>query len=75
MTFELLRFLSDTKTWTIEAMLRDGSRERVQINSNYTAHAEEKLARYDGAEVVRITPTVTSWPFGPVNTLEVKLRV
>ena len=46
-----------------------------EISRDYTANAMEKLARYDGAELVRIRSLVTSWPQGPVNTLEVVLRV
>lgn len=75
MTFELLRAISDTSTWIIKANREDGSQERMEINTNFTVHAHEKLARYDRAEVLQIRPVVTSWDFGMLNTLEVELRV
>lgn len=74
MTFEELRSRCGAVAWIIRAT-REGSRERIELNLYYTANAREKLARYDGAEVVSFRPVVTEWPHGPVNTLEVELDV
>ena len=75
MKFEELRGLCDVAAWIIIVQRPDGTRERTEISRDYTADAREKLARYDGADIVRIRSYVTQWPQGPVNTLEVVLNV
>lgn len=75
MKFRELREKSLARAYLLEITKANGKTERVEINMDYTVVPKRKLAKWDEAEVAGFRPTITQWPVGYVNTLEVELNV
>ena len=52
----------------------NGKSHEEEISLDYTVEPKRKLGKWDAAEVEAFRPTITQWPVGYVNTLEVELR-
>lgn len=74
MKFGELRKRCQARAWRLHVERARGQTGTQEISLDYTVEPDMKLARWDRAEVITIKPTVTLWPVGYVNTLEVILR-
>lgn len=74
MKFGELRGSCTTRAYRLIVNHADGKSHAEEINLDYTVEPKRKLTRWDGAEVEWFRPTITKWPVGYVNTLEVELR-
>ena len=51
-----------------------GKTHEEEISLDYTVEPKRKLEKWAAYEVEWFRPTITQWPHGYVNTLEVELR-
>lgn len=74
MKFGKLRECCTARAYRLIVTRPDGKSRTMEISLDYTAVPNVKLARRNEDEVVSFRPTITQWPVGYVNTLEVELR-
>lgn len=74
MKFGKLREKCQARAYRLIVTLADGESHTEEISLDYTVEPNRKLGSWAGAEVARFRPTITQWPHGYVNTLEVELR-
>lgn len=74
MKFAELRGSCTARAYRLIVNRANGTSRAEEINLDYTVEPKRKLRRWDGAEVEWFRPTITQWPHGYVNTLEVELR-
>lgn len=74
MKFGKLRECCTTRAYRLIVNRANGKSHAEEINLDYTVEPKRKLSRWDGAEVECFRPTITKWPVGYVNTLEVEIR-
>jgi hypothetical protein len=74
MKFSELRAKCMARAYRLIVTRPDGKSRTIEISLDYTAVPNVKLAKRNEDEVVSFRPTITQWPVGYVNTLEVELR-
>lgn len=73
MKFGELRERCQARAYLLEITRKGGKTESLEISLDYSVEPKRKLSKWDGAEVSGFRPTITKWPVGYVNTLEVFL--
>jgi len=74
MDFRELRGSCSARAYRLIINQANGKSRTEEISLDYTVEPKRKLSRWDGAEVDWFSATITQWPVGYVNTLEVELR-
>lgn len=74
MKFKSLRERCTARAYRLIVNQANGKSHTEEISLDYTVEPKRKLAKWDGAEVEWFKATVTQWPHGYVNTVEVELR-
>lgn len=74
MKFKSLREKCTARAFRLIVNRANGKSHAEEISLDYTVEPKRKLSKWDGAEVEWFRPTITQWPHGYVNTLEVDLR-
>ena len=74
MKFSELRENCTARAYRLIVILADGESHTEEISLDYTVEPGRKLGLWAGAAVEWFRPTITKWPHGYVNTLEVELR-
>lgn len=74
MKFAELREKCTARAYWLIVNRADGKTLEGEISLDYTVEPKRKLETWDSYEVERFSPTITRWPVGYVNTLEVELR-
>jgi len=74
MDFRELRGSCSARAYRLIINQANGKSRTEEISLDYTVEPKRKLSRWDGAEVEWFRATITQWPVGYVNTLEVELR-
>jgi hypothetical protein len=74
MKFKSLREKCTARAFRLNINRANGKSHAEEISLDYTVEPKRKLSKWDGAEVEWFRPTITQWPHGYVNTLEVDLR-
>ena len=74
MKFRTLRERCTAKAYRLNITRRNGKTESWEVHMLYTVEPNRKLGKWDAAEVESFGATITKWPVGYVNTLEVSLH-
>ena len=74
MKFRELRAKCTARAYRPIVNRANGKSHTEEISLDYTVEPKRKLQKWDGFEVEWFRPTITRWPVGYVNTLEVELR-
>ena len=74
MDFRELRGSCSARAYRLIVKLASGKTVEEEISLDYTVEPKRKLQKWDGFAVEWFRPTITRWPVGYVNTLEVELR-
>lgn len=74
MKFKSLRERCMARAYRLIVNRANGKSHEEEISMDYTVEPKRKLSKWDGAEVEWFRPTITQWPHGYVNTVEVELR-
>lgn len=74
MKFKTLRAMCTARAYRLIVNRVDGKTQIEEISLDYTVVSKRKLEKLDAYAVEWFGPTVTQWPHGYVNTLEVELR-
>jgi len=74
MKFKSLREKCTARAYRLNINRANGKTQEEEISLDYTVEPKRKLSKWDGAEVEWFRPTITQWPHGYVDTLEVDLR-
>lgn len=74
MKFGKLRECCTARAYRLIVNRANGKTLEEEISLDYTVEPKRKLEKWDGFEVEWFRPTITRWPVGYVNTLEVELR-
>jgi len=74
MKFKSLREKCTARAYRLIVNRANGKTQEEEISLDYTVAPKRKLERRDGFEVEWFRPTITQWPHGYVNTVEVELR-
>lgn len=74
MNFGKLRESCTARAYRLIVNRANGKSHTEEISLDYTVEPKRKMGKWDKAEVEWYRPTITQWPHGYVNTLEVELR-
>ena len=74
MDFRELRGSCTARAYRLIINRANGKSHEEEISLDYTVEPKRKLEKWAGAEVEWFRPTISQWPVGYVNTLEVELR-
>lgn len=74
MNFGMLRESCTARAYRLIVNRANGKSHTEEISLDYTVEPKRKMGKWDMAEVEWYRPTITQWPHGYVNTLEVELR-
>ena len=74
MKFKSLREKCQARAYRLIVNQANGKSHAEEISLDYTVEPKRKLEKRDGFVVEWFRPTITQWPVGYVNTLEVELR-
>ena len=74
MRFKSLRERCTARAYRLIVNRVGGKTREEEISLDYTVEPKRKLEKLDAYAVEWFRPTVTQWPHGYVNTLEVELR-
>ena len=74
MKFKTLRAMCTARAYRLIVNRVGGKTQAEEISLDYTVEPKRKLEKLDAYAVECFRPTVTQWPHGYVNTLEVELR-
>lgn len=73
MKFAELREKCTARAYRLIITRNNGKYPTEEISLDYTVEPNRKLRKWDAARVKAFKPTITQWPVGYVNTLEVEL--